>query len=321
MSDEILDPTHFRPRVAVVGAGAVGGYFGGMLARAGSRVTLIGRPGSTSAHLAAVAREGLTIDGTTLRETIPVGVSQETGDVAAADIVLFCVKTVDTASAAAGIAPHLGPAALVLSLQNGIDNVGRMRAAGVDALPAAVFVAAAIEKPGCVRHRGRGDLVVGHATRHDDVRRVASWFESAGVPCRISADIEHELWLKLIINSMANAISALTGASYRSLADHEPSWRVAVEIAKEAVAVAAQTSVVMDLDDVLDRATAVIHSVGAATSSTEQDLAHGRPTEIDALNGYIARRGAESGVPTPTNDALYALVKLREQLALRESAG
>ena len=130
------------PRVAVVGAGAVGCFFGGMLSRAGADVTLIGRPGALNAHLQSVKRDGLFIDGVEIQETIPIGVDQRVETVTEADLVLFCVKTVDTERAARGIAPHLKPGSIVVSLQNGIDNVERMRPAGIEGLPAVVFVPA-----------------------------------------------------------------------------------------------------------------------------------------------------------------------------------
>ena len=127
------------PRVTVVGAGAVGCFFGGMLARAGAEVTLIGRPGTLNAHLRSVQGNGLVIDGVEIRETIPIAVDRRVETVTGADCVLFCVKTVDTERAARGIAPHLKPGSIVVSLQNGIDNVERMRPAGIEALPSVVF--------------------------------------------------------------------------------------------------------------------------------------------------------------------------------------
>ena len=226
---------------------------------------------------------------------------------------MFSVKTVDTQEAAQGIAPHLSPEALVVSLQNGVDNAARMKEEGVDALAAVVFVAAALEVPGEVRHRGRGDLVLGGG-RRDDADRAAAWWEAADVRCPVVDDIDRVLWVKLVINSMANAISALTGASYGDLSRHEPSWEVAVEIAREGFAVAREDGVDLDEGDVLRQAFEVASSVGKATSSTEQDIARGRRTEIDALNGYITRRGAALDVRTPVNQAMYALVKLREQV-------
>ncbi len=301
------------PRVAVVGPGAVGSYFGGMLARAGAPVTFVGRPGSTSPHLESIRERGLIFDGVEVKETIRVEVAEASAALSAAELVLFCVKTLDTESAAEGIRPHLAASAAVVSLQNGVDNVERMKAAGVDAVPAVVIVAAAIDTPGTIRHRGRGDLTIGDPDRPEDVRRIADLFERAGVPCRVSDRIRHELWFKLIINSMGNSISALARASYRQVAEFEPTWRIALAVAREGVAVAAAEGIELDADEVIARGSAIIEGVGEATSSTEQDIAHGRRTEIDSLNGYIARRGAELGIATPANETLWALVKLRER--------
>lgn len=308
------------PRVAVIGPGAVGGYFGGMLARAGAPVTLIGRPGGRGAHLQAIARGGLRIEGPRIRETIAVEVADDPSAVRDAALVLFCVKTVDTEQAARAIAPHLAERAVVVSLQNGVDNVERMRAEGVDALAAVVFVGAAVGSPGRIDHRGRGDLILGPlrpAPSPEELAaatRVSGWFDRAGVPCPVSDRIEKELWVKLILNSMTNPIGAVTGATYGALAEFEPTWRLAESLAREAVAVARAAGVVLDLDDVLRRARRTAESVAGSLPSTRQDIERGRPTEIDALNGYLVRRGAELGVPTPMNEALCALVKLRERL-------
>lgn len=300
-------------RVAVVGPGAVGSFFGGMLARAGAEVAFVGRPGSTSAHLESVRERGLVFDGVEVQETIRVTVAEAAEALSGAELVLFSVKTLDTESAARSIRPHLADGTVVLSLQNGLDNVDRMRAVGVEAIPSVVIVAAAIDTPGTLRHRGRGDLVIGDADRPDVVRWIAETFERAAVPCQVSDQIRHELWFKLIINSMANATSALTGASYRRLSEFEPTWRIALEVAREAVEVARADGVELDADDLVARGAAIIEGVGDATSSTEQDIAQGRRTEIDSLNGYIARRGTELGVGTPINETLWALVKLREE--------
>jgi len=307
------DPMESWPRVVVVGPGAVGAYFGGMLARAGAPVTMLGRPDKSSPHLKAMARDGLRLDAVHFQERVPVETATGARTVRDADLVLFCVKTVDTDEAGAQIAPHVGPDCIVADLQNGVDNPERLRAAGVDPVPAAVYVAAAVEAPGMVKHRARGDLVIGHPTRTDDVRRLAGWLERAGIGCVVSDDVEHELWRKLIVNSMGNATSALTNASYGDLAAFEPTWKLAKDVAREAVAVARAAGKEFDLDHVIADSYAICRSVGPATSSTQQDISAGRATEIDSLNGYIARRGAELGVDTPVNQALWALVKLRER--------
>ena len=301
------------PCVVVVGPGGVGSYFGGMLARAGAPVTMLGRPGGPSPHLVAMGRNGLRLETVTFDERVSVETASSADVVAAAELVLFCVKTTDTDEAAGLIAPHLSDDAVVVDLQNGVDNPERLRRAGIDPIAAVVYVAAAIETPGEVKHRGRGDLVVGHQSRASEVERVAAWFARAGVPCQVSANVEREQWFKLVLNAMTNAVSALTGASYGALAAFEPTWEIACEAAREGVAVARAAGHDLDPQTVTEQGLDICRTVGAATASTQQDLARGRQTEIDALNGFIARRGVELGIDTPINRALWALVKLREQ--------
>ena len=135
------------PRVVVVGPGGVGAYFGGMLARAGATVTMLGRPGGRSAHLRAMARNGLRLDTLTFDERVRVATTTSAAVVATADLVLFSVKTPDTDEAASTIAPHLSDGAVVVDLQNGIENAEHMRQVGVDPISAVVYVAAAVETP------------------------------------------------------------------------------------------------------------------------------------------------------------------------------
>jgi len=301
------------PRVVVVGPGAVGAYYGGMLARAGAPVTLLGRPDRPSEHLEAIARSGLQMNTVSFEERVAIETSSRPQTVAGADLVLFAVKTLDTEAAGAQIAPHLSDGSILVDLQNGVDNPEQLRAIGIDPVPAVVYVAAAIERPGEVKHRGRGDLVIGHRRRRQDLDRVKAWLERADIGCRISNDIDRELWVKLILNSMANAISALAGKNYGHLARFEPTWKIAEAVAREGVAVARACGHDLDEADVIQKGVDVCRNVGEATSSTQQDIARGRPTEIDALNGTIARHGATHGIATPVNETLWALVKLREQ--------
>ncbi|MBI3668986.1 MAG: 2-dehydropantoate 2-reductase [Acidobacteria bacterium] len=293
-----------------MGAGAVGCYFGGMLARAGAPVTLIGR----RAHVEALARDGLFLDSIHFQQRVDVAASTEAEAARGAELVLFCVKTLDTETAAQVLAPHLAPGALVVSLQNGVDNAARIRAAtGIEALPAVVYVAASMPAPGRVKHAGRGDLVLGDARRREEVARVASWFTRAGVPCRVSENILSDLWVKLILNCAGNAVTALGRSSYRRAAQNEHTRQVMAATAEEAMAVAHAAGVVLPPIDLVTAGLKLAQDLGAATSSTAQDLQRGKRTEIDALNGYIARRGAELGVPTPVNHTLFALVKLLEE--------
>ena len=302
------------PRVAVVGAGAVGGYFGGMLARAGAPVMMIGR----AAFVAAVKKNGLFLDTTQFKESVRVEASTDLKDVRGAEIVLFCVKTIDNAATARELAPLLAPGAIVASLQNGVDNAEQIRAAsGIEALSAVVYVAASVPEPGHVKHSGRGDLVVG--PRSASSERFASVFERAGVGCRISDHIEGELWTKLTWNCALNAVSALGRAQYGQIAASTDARKLVETAVYEILAVAKAAGIhppgFEDPQVALAGAFKIATQLAEAYSSTAQDMMRGKRTEIDSLNGYIARRGAELGVPTPVNHALFTLVKLAEDSA------
>jgi 2-dehydropantoate 2-reductase len=301
------------PRVAVVGAGAVGCYFGGMLARAGVDVTLIGR----AMHMDAIERDGLLIDGVSINERVRVRTATAIDAVRGADIVLFCVKTIDTVATARELLPLIGTDAIVVSMQNGVDNAERIRdATGIEALPAVVYVAAMMTAPGVVKHTGRGDLVVGTIPdardRTEDRKAVAALFERAGVPCRISDSIGVELWSKLVINCAYNAISALTRSNYGGIKGDPALQQVMMNVVAEVVAVANAAGVELDLAALTQAGLKLGDAMPGAVSSTAQDIARGKQTEIDSLNGFVAARGAELNVPTPLNSALHALVKRLE---------
>lgn len=300
-------------KVVVVGPGAVGCYFGGMLARAGAAVTMLGRSGPPSPHLEAMGRAGLRMRTVTFDERVSVSVASGPEVVAHADLVLVAVKTIHTQEAVAPIVRHLKAQTPLVGLQNGVDGPDRMRRAGLDPIPAVVFVAAEIERPGEVKHRAKGDLVIGHRGRGADLERVKGWFETAGVPVRISDEVERDLWAKLVINSMTNAISALTDAPYGPVVEFAPTWEVAEAVLSEALLVARASGFELDPDEVRARALEVCRAAHAATSSTQQDIARGRPTEIDSLNGFLARRAEECGLKAPVNHTLAALVKLKER--------
>ena len=299
------------PRIAVVGAGAVGGYFGGLLARGGAPVLFIGRP----AFVEAVKKNGLFLDTLQFQEKVLVEAAADIGAVRSAEIVLFCVKTTDNAATARSIAALLSKGALVVSMQNGVDNVEQIRAtAGIDALPSVVYVAASVPEPGCVKHVGRGDLVVG--PKNEKTERLAALFSRANVPCKISDNIEGELWTKLVWNCALNAVSALGHAKYGQIAGSSDAWKVVETAVYEVLAVAKAANIhppgLEDPKAALAGALKIATQMAEALSSTAQDMNRGKLTEIDSLNGYVSRRGAELGVTTPVNHALYTLVKLAE---------
>jgi 2-dehydropantoate 2-reductase len=295
-------------KIAVMGAGAVGCYYGGMLARAGHDVTLIGRV----AHVTAIQRNGLHWQTQTLDEYIKLSASTQASAVAGAQLVLCCVKSPDTESAGAAMQPYLAADALVLSLQNGVDNAQRLR--HVIAQPVAatvVYVAAEMAGPGYVQHHGRGELVlepVGASHGHD----IAGTLIAAGIPTEISHNVRGALWAKLIINCAYNALSAIMHLPYGRLVAHAQMRAVIDDVVAECMAVARAGGVAL-ADDIEGAVKRIAHTMPAQYSSTAQDLMRGRRTEIDYLNGLIVRCGETAGIAVPMNRMLYALVKVLEE--------
>ena len=293
-------------KVAVMGAGAVGCYYGAMLARAGHEVVLIGRP----AHVEAVRANGLRLETKAFDERVRLDASTHAEAVQGAGLVLFCVKSTDTESAAAEIGPHLAPDALVLTLQNGVDNADRLRTVLPDHQVAAavVYVATEMAGPGHLRHHGRGELVIAPSRSSE---RVAQLLAAAGVPTEISGNVRGSLWAKLVLNCAYNALSAIARLPYGELVKGQGVAEAIRDVVTECLAVAKADGVAIPGDtDAAVRA--IAESMPSQYSSTAQDLARGRASEIDHLNGFVVRRGEALGVPTPANRMLWVLVKLLE---------
>ncbi len=292
-------------QVAVMGAGAVGCVFGGMLARAGHDVVLIGRP----AHVDAIQRHGLHLQAKTFDEHVPLRASTDASAVQGAGLVLFCVKSTDTASAGAELRPHLAPGALLLTMQNGVDNAERLRTVVAHEVAAAVvYVATEMAGPGHVLHHGRGELVIEPSSASAEVARQ---FIAAGVPTEVSANVRGALWAKLTVNCAYNALSALSKSPYGRLVLAPGVADVMRDVVAECRAVAQADGVVLppDMDAAVRR---IAETMPTQFSSTAQDLMRGKPSEIDHLNGYVVQRGEALGVPTPANRVLHTLVKLVE---------
>jgi 2-dehydropantoate 2-reductase len=210
-----------------------------------------------------------------------------------------------------------------------VDNVPRIRAAsGIDALPAVVYIAAALPEPGHIKHSGRGELIVGelpgtpHAASSSQPQRtdrVAALFTPAGVPCRVSANIELDLWTKMLMNCAGNAVTAIAQTSFAHAARNLQTREVMRQVIEETVKVGRASGVQLPEAGWVEKGIKNAEGLGDATSSTAQDIARGKRTEIDSLNGYIVRRGKELGVAVPVNETLYALVKLIEEVNARKS--
>lgn len=296
-------------RIAVMGAGAVGGYYGALLAAAGHHVTLIGR----QALVQAVQARGLRLQTAQSDRWVPLQASTAAAAAASAEVVLLAVKAGDTESAGRALRPHLQPGTLLVCLQNGVDNAQRLRAVlpglAVAVVAAAVYVAVAAPEPGHVRHHGRGELLL---QRTDATAALAPVLMAAGIPCTLSDTVDSALWAKLAVNCVYNALSALGALPYGQLVQRPGVAQVMAEVLAECRSVAAAEGVA--LPPGLDAAVAdIARTMAGQMSSTAQDLLRGRPSEIDHLNGYVVQRGEASGVAVPANRALWVAVKLAER--------
>ncbi len=290
-----------------MGAGAVGCFYGGMLARAGHDVTLIGR----AQHADTVKQSGLHMDTKMFDEHVPMGASTEASAVAGADVVLFCVKSPDTEATGEQIAQYLAPDALVLCLQNGVDNAERLRSVirNHEVAAAVVYVATEMAGPGHLKHHGRGELVMEPSTRSE---AVAQALIAAGVPTEVSDNVRGALWAKLVLNCAYNAMSAIARMPYGQLVQGVGVTDVMRSVVDECLAVAKADGVTIpgDVDAAVRK---IAETMPGQYSSTAQDIMRGKKSEIDYLNGLVVRRGEALGVATPANRVLWVLVRLLEK--------
>ncbi len=291
--------------IAIFGAGAVGCYFGALLAQAGEDVVLIGR----QTLVDAMSFRGLQLEKDGRIEHVTVRASTDPAAIAGADLVLVCVKSPDTQAAAQAMKPHLAPDATVLSLQNGIGNADLLSAElNRPVIPAVVYVAVGMAGPGHVQHKGRGELVLGEGPGAD---AAATRFNAAQIPTEVSTQAETALWTKLTLNCAVNAISALTRQPYGVIARRPEAEATFAALVAECRAVAQASGVTLP-EDMLDQVIGITRSMSGQLSSTAQDVIAGKPTEIAMLNGEIARRGAALGIDPPLNRALAMMVGLIE---------
>ncbi len=302
-----------KTRVAVLGAGAVGCYYGGVLARAGFPVTLVGRP----LHVEPILREGLLLETPVFRGHVPVRASVDTGAIAGARLVLCCVKSYDSENAARQMAPHLGRDTVVLCMQNGVDNARRLQALlPCPVATAAVYVASQMAGPGHVRLHGRGDLVIG---AEPSGQWIAAIFRDAGIAVEISNNVDGALWAKLVINCAYNALSAITQLPYGRLVAGEGIEDAMRSVVAECLAVARADGItVTGISWPVVRA--IADAMAGQVSSTAQDVARGRRSEIDHLNGHVVERGRALGIPVPANQMLHAIVRQLENRAQDRAA-
>lgn len=301
----------------VVGAGAVGGFFGAHLAKINPRVSFLLRPRT----LEAVRERGLTVRSASGTFTVRPPAASDPRDLPRPDLVILSVKAYDLDEVLAQIEPVMTDRTVLLTLQNGVDTEDRILARFQrDCVVGGVaFIYSKIVQPGVIDHYKRGAVAIGEFMGHtsERVRQIADLFAQAGVPCQVSEDIRRAKWEKMCWNCVFNPLTVIVNDRVAKALDHPEMLSVIHGIVGEVAAVAAGLNVPL-AEDIADKVVRWSEEVRDIHTSMYDDWKAGRPTEIEALNGYIVRKGRELGIPTPLNEALTAMIKVITQ---REKSG
>jgi len=292
-------------KIAIMGAGAVGCYYGAMLALAGHEVVLVGR----TSFVEAVSQNGLILEKGGERLVAQVKASSDPSIISGAELLMFCVKSGDTEEAGQQIAPYIDSSCTVLSLQNGVSNAETLgHILRFSVMPVVVYVASRMMGPGIVRHEGRGDLELSGLGAEE----VASLLNKAGIETNITANVFSSLWAKLVVNCAINPLSAIMGLPYGKMAAQEGIPQLMEDIAREALSVAKAEGITVS-DKVFETIRTIPVTMSGQYSSTAQDIMKGKKTEIDFLNGEIVKLASKHGIDVPINRTLTLLVKNAER--------
>ena len=308
-------------RIAVMGTGAVGGYFGAKLAAAGHDLVFIAR----GKHLEAMQRQGLRVNSPGGNLHIESArFTADAHDAGSVDLILFCVKSYDTETAAEALAPMIGARTTILSLQNGIDNPEKIARRWGDerTLAGVVYVGAQIAAPGVVTHSAGGKIIFGPSAGaiHENAKLVEQTLSAAGIPCELSGDIQKMQWTKLLWNASFCAVSCLTRANVKQIVESEPLTRLVLDCMSEVQAAALTRGV--DLPDQLcEEALTFSKGLGAFKPSMLQDLEAGKPLEVDAFNCVVVKLLQQAGKAAPTNQSFYAMLEYLDNRLRKEASG
>jgi 2-dehydropantoate 2-reductase len=292
-----------RPmRIAVMGSGAVGGYFGARLAAAGENVAFLAR----GRHLDAMRRDGLKIKSVSGDFDVRALFTDDARAVEAVDIVLFCVKSYDTEAAAAQIAPLMADRTVLVSLQNGVDNADKLAARWGEArvLGGVVYLGAALARPGMIEHSAGGRIVLGalDGATSEAANSAEAVLSAAGIPCAVSTEIRKVMWSKLVWNAPFCALACLARANVREILESEPLRRLATACMEEVREAARSVGVELAPSIVQDTFN-FSRGLENFKPSMLQDLEAGKPLEYEALNGVVAALLRRAGKEAPVNQA------------------
>ena len=298
-------------RIVVMGTGGTGGYFGGLLARAGEDVTFIAR----GTHLKALRTQGLTVKSRLAGDfTLAVNATDDPREIENVDLILFCVKTYDTIAAVKQLRPIVGPETIVLPVQNGIDMAEQLKQSIEEhsILGAVAYVTSQVESPGVIAQTaGAGTMLLGEMAGGQSVRtqHLQGIFARAGIPTTLPDDIRIALWQKFLFICAFSGVTALTRLSLGQLFAHQETSDLLRGVMSEVEALARSHGIALPANAVEQSYTSLTKLEAWAKGSMAFDLLAHRRLEVEALNGTVVRLGLESRIPTPLNFAIYAALK------------
>ena len=297
-------------RIAVLGAGAVGGYFGAVLARAGNPVVMIAR----GENLEAMQQHGLRVQSHWGKFEAPVLATDDPMAVGPVDLVLYCVKTYQNSDALPSLRPLVGYDTMVITVQNGVDSYASMSEAldRDNVLPGAVYIEAARTGPGQIRQAGGVVRFVFGEKEGPSTPRclpITEVFLEAGIEVQTSQDMPKELWSKSLFITVLAGVTCASRTGLSTIMDSQAGRDTLMAALKEVEAVGRAKGVNLDADIVPKTWDFMVGWAKDLKASMQIDMELGRPLELDALTGAVVRLGREAGVPTPVNDTLYAVLE------------
>lgn len=306
-----------KMKILVMGAGAIGSLFGGLLAEAGNEVFLVGR----QPHISEIQNSGLKIKGFVDKHitNIKAGTTPSIIQDEDTDLVLLTVKAYDTKQATLQIKPLIKSRTTVLCLQNGIgvEEEAAKILGKTNLLRGVTFCGAFLKEPGTVFYTGFGETIIGRLNKNqDEVEEIVKTFKNAGFPTKISENIQTTVWTKTLVNAGINPFGTLTEMKNGELIKNREIRTLMVNTVEEGIKVAKKLKVPLKEDPVklmLKTAEATANNL----NSMLQDIKRGKKTEIDYINGAISKLGKKLGVPTPLNSLLTFLIKILEEKSCR----
>ena len=300
-------------KIVMMGSGAMGGLFGGLLTRSGEEVWLVGNRKDQIDRIRSV---GLTFEEKGKSQIIPINAALDVTSVGKADVVIFFVKTYDTEVAVSDALVLEKEDTIFLTLQNGLGNE-EVICQKIDRKKVMLGVTghgATLLGPGHIRHAGWGKTFIGELDHRitDRASRIAQTFCEAGIETEVSSNIHDHVWEKLLVNVGINALTALTGFKNGQLLDYPETSRLMKKLVFEAVEVARGKGIHLE-EDPIEKVRKVAEATKENRSSMGQDFDRRQKTEIDAINGAVVREARPLGIPVPFNQAVTDLVKAIEK--------